>query len=154
MPAGRPSSYRPEYADRLREYFNIEAGKDIAYETASGEEKVARAAADFPTFAGFCCEIGIHRDTLHEWIKKHEEFSDAYKEAKEHQERILVQNGLKGGYHANFAIFTAKNVIGWRDKQDIEHTGKDGKDLIPEVSDTELARRIAFELMKVVPKDG
>lgn len=120
---GRPTSYIPQYADQMLEYFNVEAGKDVAYEGKDGEPKTARVAVDFPTLAGFACKLGVHRETLLEWSKQFPEFSDAYKMAKEHQERILVQNGLKDGYHANFAIFTAKNVLNWRDKQETEHSG-------------------------------
>jgi hypothetical protein len=126
MPAGRPTDYDPAYIDQISDYFSIEAGKDIPYKGKDGELKTVRVAADFPTLAGFACKIGVHRDTLHEWAQQHPAFSDAYKMAKQHQERILVQNGLKGGYHANFAIFTAKNVIEWRDKQDTEITGPGG----------------------------
>ncbi len=54
------------------------------------------------------------------------EFSAAYKRVTDAQERILITNGLKGGYQANFAIFTAKNVLGWRDRQDLGISGSDG----------------------------
>jgi hypothetical protein len=118
MSVGRPTDYLPEYADQLREYFDIEAGRDVEVENSKGEMQAVRHAADFPTLAEFACKIGVHRETLLEWSKKYPEFSDAYKSAKDHQERILVQNGLKGGYHANFAIFTAKNVLDWRDKSE------------------------------------
>lgn len=116
----RPSSYIPEYADQLLEYFDIEAGHDVEVENSKGIMQSVRHAADFPTLAAFACKIGVHRETLLEWSKIYPEFSDAYKMAKEHQERILVQNGLKGGYQANFAIFTAKNVLDWRDKSEAD----------------------------------
>jgi hypothetical protein len=32
-------------------------------------------------------------------------------------------------YNSTFAIFTAKNVLGWRDKVEQEITGKDGSPL-------------------------
>lgn len=130
---GRPSSYRPEYAQMLRDHFDIDAGYDTEAENSKGVMQSVRHAADFPTLAGFACKVGVHRETLLNWAAvdddgepKNPEFFDAYKQARDHQERILVQNGLKGGYHASFAIFTAKNVLGWRDSQQLEHTGKDG----------------------------
>lgn len=153
MPAGRPTDYDPSYPESILEYFNIEAGHDIAYETKEGEQKTMRVAVDLPTFAGFACKIGTHRATMLDWCKRFPEFEEAYKCCKEHQERILVQNGLKGGYHGGFAIFTAKNVLEWRDKS--EHTGADGKDLIPvpDLNDPEVlkdvARRLAFVLSGV-----
>ena len=30
---------------------------------------------------------------------------------------------MNGGYNTAFAIFTAKNIIGWSDKQEIDHKG-------------------------------
>lgn len=139
---GRPSKFEPKYAEMLREHFDIESGQDVAAENSKGQMQSVRHAADFPTLAGFACKIGVHRETLLNWAGKgedgkplHPEFFDAYKQAVDHQERILVQNGLKGGYHPAFAIFTAKNVIGWRDQQDhnvnatlnVNLTGKDAQ---------------------------
>lgn len=116
MGAGQPTKYKPEYAGMLVEYFNVEANKV----DAEGNLK----ANPLPTLAGFACKIGVHRETLLNWAEVHREFFDALKMAKDHQERILVENGLMGGYDKTFAIFTAKNLIDWRDKQEVEHKGK------------------------------
>ena len=40
---------------------------------------------------------------------------------------------MAGAYNSTFAIFTAKNVLGWRDKVEQEITGKDGAPLGPSV---------------------
>jgi hypothetical protein len=45
------------------------------------------------------------------------------------QEQNLVKGALTGVYNSTFAIFTAKNVLGWRDKVEQEITGKDGSPL-------------------------
>ena len=156
MPAGRPTSYNPEYADKLEAYFNIDSGYDTEFERKDGSVVSVRHANNLPTLAGFARELGIHRQRLHDWSTQtdengnllHPELADALKRAKDHQERILIENGLKGGYQQAFAIFTAKNVLNWRDQQNIEHTGKDGKDLIPEADDMEVARRAAFLFTK------
>lgn len=115
---GRPSKYEDWMADGLLEYFN-------------------KAVGEFPTLAGFAGKIGVCRDTLYEWStaknpdgsSKYSEFSYAYKRAKELQEQNLVTGALNGTYNATFAIFTAKNVLGWRDKVEQEVTGKDGSPL-------------------------
>lgn len=114
-PVGRPSSYKPEYAKQLVDYFSVKPGSRV------GGKWVANS---LPTLAGFCCEIGVHRETLLNWADVHEEFFDAYKKAKDYQEHILIENGLMGGYDKSFAIFTAKNLIDWKDKQEHEHSGK------------------------------
>jgi len=37
---------------------------------------------------------------------------------------------MANAFHANFSIFTAKNVLGWRDKMEQEITGVDGAPLL------------------------
>jgi len=45
------------------------------------------------------------------------------------QEQNLVKGALTGVYNSTYANFTAKNVLGWRDKVEQEITGKDGSPL-------------------------
>lgn len=108
----RPSKYDPKFAKQLLEHFKPETKIDD-----DGKERPVMG--EFPTLAGFAAKIGIHRDTLHQWANDEDkpEFSDAYKMAKEFQEDYLVKHALHGRLNATFAIFTAKNVLGWRDKQ-------------------------------------
>jgi hypothetical protein len=129
---GRPTSYKPEYAVQLNEYFSSR----IYIRTETGKE----IAEDFKSLAGFGLKIGVHRDTLHEWSRKYPEFSDAYKRAKEWQEFYLITNGLKGIINCSFAIFTAKNVLNWRDKQDVKQSSQ--VEHITKVSDFDLEERI------------
>jgi hypothetical protein len=114
-PGGRPTKYEDWMVEAMLTYFTKEVG-------------------NFPTLAGFSASIGVSRDTLHDWATakdvsgnlRNPEFSYAYKRAKELQEENLVLGALTGKYNATFAIFTAKNVLGWRDKVEQEITGKDG----------------------------
>lgn len=131
---GRPTKYTEEINQQMIDYFSIVPyyWEDVTrFNKETGEEEVIRQKKiinDLPLISGFCCKIGVSRDTLHRWATetnedgtlKHSEFSDTYKRAKEYQERILVTNGLQGNYNNSFSIFTAKNVIGWRDKTEIE----------------------------------
>lgn len=115
---GRPTKYEDWMADAMVAYFDASVG-------------------DFPTLAGFAASIGVSRDTLHDWAHaknvsgdlRNPSFSDAYKKAKDLQEQNLVRGALTGIYNPTFAIFTAKNVLGWRDKVEQEITGKDGSPL-------------------------
>lgn len=135
MPGGRPTDYKPEYAEMLREHFNIDAW------TKDGEGKYIPGS--FPTLAGFACKVNVCRQTLLNWADQHEEFFDALKMAKEHQERILVENGLLGVYDKTFAIFTAKNLIDWRDKVEQQHTGANGGPIeFKDVPDSELQAKL------------
>lgn len=132
-PVGRPSGFKPEYVIELLKYFSEppyrQVIKKISEKGEDGSLKVTEIpqfhedgrpvleTSDFPTIAGFAVRIGVHRDTLQEWAKNFADFSDAYKKAKDYQENYLAINGNRDLLPQAFAIFTAKNVLGWRDKQ-------------------------------------
>ena len=136
---GRPSLFKEEYSQQLIEYFDKEPYERRPLLDKEGNEKGSEVVpAKFPTLARFATMIGVTRDTLYEWSTakdengelKHPEFSYAYKRAKEYQEAILVEGTMAGAFQANFSIFTAKNVLGWRDKTEQEITGADGAPLL------------------------
>lgn len=135
---GRPPKYKIEFAQKLIDHFNKPTKEPVTDKEGNvlfdKNGNAVMKVCDFPTLASFACEIDVCRDTLHNWSTdknpdnslKHPEFFDAYKRSKDHQERILSQGGLSGAFQGNFAIFTAKNVIGWRDQQDLKHSGNAG----------------------------
>lgn len=138
-PRGRPTAFKEEYSDQLIEYFDKVPFERVPLKDKNGDEKGFELVPTmFPTLARFASMIGVTRDTLYEWSVaknengelKHPEFSYAYKRAKEFQEAILVEGTMAGAFQANFSIFTAKNVLGWRDKTEQEITGADGAPLL------------------------
>lgn len=137
---GRPTDYRPEYAVMLLAYFGVDL--DVPYIiTADGPQ-----ARDFPSLAGFAAKIGVHRETLLNWSKDEEgkaEFAHAYRLAKDLQENFVIVNGNKGLLNTAFAIFTAKNVLGWRDRQPGETDVSVNVNNLASKPDDELDRRIA-----------
>lgn len=125
---GAPTKYKPEYCEEIIEYFRLPPSRTEYKEEyfANGDLKSRVPiviATEFPTFQGFADKIGVHVDTLHEWCKVHEEFSEAYTHAKSLQEKIWLVNGMGGLYNAQFAQFFGKNCLGYRDKQEIDHAG-------------------------------
>lgn len=111
MTAGRPTSYTKELVKKAWEYINggwISAGDKV------------------PSVAGLACEIGIHRDTCHEWAKDEEkEFSDILKAIAQIQERELVNNGLTGDFVAPITkMMLTKH--GYSDRVEQAHTSPDG----------------------------
>jgi transposase len=138
-PVGRPTLFREEYAEQLLAYFDKEPFERRPLLDKEGNEKGSEVVpTKFPTLARFATMIGVTRDTLYEWSTatnedgslKHSDFSYAYKRAKEYQEAILVEGAMAGAFQSNFSIFTAKNVLGWRDKIDQEITGAEGAPLL------------------------
>ena len=127
-PGGRPTKYKKKYCKEIIEYFEVESTK-TEYEKeyySDGDIKKVKpivTANDIPTFQGFAHKIGVNMDTLTEWNSVHEEFSVAYKKAKELQEKIWLENSMCGRYSPQFAIFFGKNCLGYKDKQEVEHSG-------------------------------
>lgn len=122
-PVGRPSKYDPKYCQEIVDFFSIEP-----YFIDEVGKKVVN---DLPMLVAFARKIGVAHDTLHEWVKVHPDFSVAYKQAKDLQERFVVLNALKGNFDSRFSIFTLKNISGWREKTEI--TGSDGGPLTIEI---------------------
>lgn len=127
-PGGRPTKYEDRFIQGLIDFFNVEPYEKISNTDKEGNTKVTFVPNKFPTLARYACEIGVCKDTLYEWSVaktedgelKHPEFSAAYKKAKSYQEAVLVEGSMVGAFATTFAIFTAKNVLGWRDKQEDE----------------------------------
>lgn len=121
---GQPTKYKPEYCQQLIDYFSIEPLEIIREQeitdTEGGKYISRRLPQRFPWFEGFARKIGVHRNTLKNWCAEHPEFAEAYDTAKDLQREFLVDIGLSGATSASFAIFTMKNVCGWRDERDLK----------------------------------
>jgi len=134
---GRPTKYREEFVEMLLEFFSQPPTREVTLKDAKGNETVQELPGSFPTLARFATNIGVTTETLHDWAtaknpdgtQRNPSFSYAYKKAKDLQQANLVEGTMKGAYNSTFAIFTAKNVLGWRDKIEQEITGKDGAPL-------------------------
>ena len=125
---GAPTKYKKEYCEMIIKYFKVppqRAEYKLEY-FQNGKLKSQTPiimANQFPTFQGCADEIGVHIDTLHEWKDKHKEFSEAYMRAKQLQEKIWLVNAMQNLYNPQFAQFFGKNCLGYKDKQEIEHSG-------------------------------
>lgn len=152
MPAGRPSKFKPEFVEQVAKLCSL-AATDVDI-------------ADF-------FEVDVA--TLNRWKLQNPEFCESLKVAKdaadnrverslfaratgyEHPDtdiRVvdgqIVQTEMRKHYppDTTAAIFWLKNRRSkdWRDRTETEVTGKDGAPLIPEMSEEEIARRIAYTL--------
>jgi hypothetical protein len=108
---GRPSKCTEEIADELIKFFET--------------------SETFPFFGQFEIENDLSIGKCARWVaetnkdgsEKYPYFCIAYKKAKLLQEKHLVDNALNGNYNSTFAIFTAKNILRWRDKHEIANSG-------------------------------
>lgn len=106
-PKGRPTKYRPEYCEMLIEHMS----KGYSYQSFASVAKV-------------------NIDTLYEWEKMFEDFTDAKKRGyadclffweKLAIENTLVKNG-KPVLNTGSFVFNMKNRFGWSDKQEVDVT--------------------------------
>ena len=119
--------YDPRFVDEIVAFFDVEPYDRVSIYDKNGNESFQLVPNKFPTLARFAANIGVTRETLHDWSTKrndndeliYPEFSYAYKKAKEFQEACLVEGTMAGAFHATFSIFAAKNILGWRDSKDL-----------------------------------
>lgn len=120
-PVGRPSDYKDEYADLLLAYFQMPA-----WDTAVNGKMVE---GFFPTLSGFACQLKTTSVTLWNWanakdengVRLHEEFFNAYMQAKEYQQDYFVKGYMAGKYvNPGIAALIAKNIMDWKDKQELD----------------------------------
>lgn len=103
-PGGRPTKYNSAYC------------QTVILMMTEGASMVEIAA-----------EIGVNKTTLYEWEKAHEEFSNALKKGRAFSEAWWVREGRTNLKDRNFNhvlwYMNMKNRFGWKDKQEVEHTG-------------------------------
>lgn len=110
-----PLKYRPEFCQRLLEFFDVPPFTVTEVMKRDGSVSLVETAAELPTFAAFAKQLGTTCGELEAWEKKHPAFRQAVQKARDLQGNILIQNSLRGNYSSSFAVFTAKNILGWKD---------------------------------------
>jgi len=122
------------------------AGRPTDWTPTLGEE-ILQLMADGLSLAAAAAELGIHRQRVYEWEERHPEFADTVKLARGKRQLFLERRLLKAdaGPVVTSTIFALKNAGAedWRDKQEIEHTGK------MEVADTD-ARQLSRAILAVL----
>jgi len=106
---GRPSKYKPEFGpmlvDHLSKGFTINS------------------------FGGV---INTCADTVYRWLLENKDFSESRRQGEAARAHFLEDLSIRGmtgeakGFNPTAFIWHSRNVMGWRDKQDIEISGKDG----------------------------
>lgn len=154
---GRPSKYKEEYPEKLLQYFNdylqnpstqqIVETTVKYYPDGTVKEtfnKFKTASRGVPTIFGFALKNKISYRTLLRWNQervgvppeegvdkrpfKYPDFCHAYKMVSEFQKEFILNAGMSGSAPPIFAMFAAKNMIGWRDATEQRLVDKDGKD--------------------------
>ncbi len=74
---------------------------------------------EIPTVSGMAVWLDTSRETLCDYEKK-EKYSDAIKKAKDKIVALQEQLAMKGKINPTVWIFSAKNNLGYKDRQEIE----------------------------------
>lgn len=125
-PVGKPTKYRPEFAEELLAYFSAEPFETVVTNPETG--RTVQVPAKFPMFESFAASIGVTYEALRSWAAavgedgnlRYPEFAAAYARARQLQHANLVQGTMAGAYEPRFASLAAKNMIGWKDKIEVE----------------------------------
>jgi len=84
------------------------------------------------TIAGLAYDLGFaDRNALTEYEKR-DEFSSTVKRARMRVERQRSERLVSGEGNVTGMIFDLKNNFGWKDKQELEHSGPDGGAMVIE----------------------
>lgn len=110
MPAGRPSKYDPAYCEAVVEHMK-----------------------DGASLTSFAASINVCRATINVWIGEHPDFLEAVSRAKAKclawWEKTARELAASGKGNATACVFGLTNMAAdgeWRNKQEHEHSGKDG----------------------------
>lgn len=111
MAAGRPTKLTLELVEQAKKHledFDVTVGTLL------------------PTVEGLALELKVSRDTIYEWAKENEEFSDILGKLKNMQAQKLMQNSLANRYNPTIAKLLLSSKHGYIEKQEIDqhHSGE------------------------------
>lgn len=98
---GRPTKYKPEIFDKIKEYLSM----------------CGRQQQSLPTIEGLANYLDITSETIRQWAKKYKDFSLTIKKLADKQKQQLIDDGMYGGKEINaaMAIFLLKVNHGMKD---------------------------------------
>jgi hypothetical protein len=137
--------------DACVEYFEFVEANPLLEDKAMGGGEAGPAHTDLRkmramTIAGMCTFIGCSQRAWQEWAVERADL----KETIELVDQIIRTQKFEGAAAGMLNPVIIARDLGLTEKSEI--TGKDGKDLVPETSAVEVARRLAFLLAQGVSK--
>jgi hypothetical protein len=139
---GRPTDYNDKILEEARKYI-------ASCEDGPGAIP-GKVCVKLPTIEGMALFLKINRDTLYEWCKIHDDFSDIIEDLRAEQANRLINMGLSGDYSSTIAkVLLSKH--GYR--EGIESMGANGSPLIPDKADKEMAAAAVTSFLTKKPHD-
>ena len=129
---GRPTKYSKRFCQQIIDFFDIEPYDKMEIDHFKDGKKswtdIKLVPNRMPTLRKFAKSIGVAFQNVYKWVKKHEEFRDAFTCAQEIRKEWLIDGGLAGVFNPSSFKFVAINVTDMADKQ--EHTGTEGGPIV------------------------
>lgn len=104
-------------------------GRPTTYDPALGERIVAIMSEGL-SLAAAAAECDVHRARVYDWEKQHPDFAELVALARVKRQAFLERRLMTAevGAIVTSSIFALKNAApdDWREKQEFEHTGKNG----------------------------
>lgn len=125
----RPTKYSEQILDLTKQY--IDEAEDTAEVIGKGLNARIRNKVKLPTLEGLAFFLRVHKDTIQEWKKNHDEFSVLIGDLLAKQAEALINNGLSGNYNPTIAkVLLAKH--GYKESTEVDqnvHYEMDFKDV-------------------------
>jgi len=126
MAGGRPTDYNQEMGTRSQDYLDSCIEETVQVVIGQSEKFTSfkdKVIVKLPSIEGLARYLKIHKDTIYEWEKIHQEFSDVVNAIRSEQADRLINMGLSGDYNPMVAkLLLTKH--GYADKVDQEISGK------------------------------
>ena len=126
---GRPTKYDPKLCKGIIDFFTQDLYHQRIKSTIT--QKNGSVVENYelvpnpPLFINeYAYSIGCTHKTLENWTKKHPDFLLAFMRVKQMIQEHIIKLANIGLFNSNFATFTMKNISTWRDKKDLELSGK------------------------------
>ena len=96
-------------------------GKVYAIIAEMSKEGAVKQFASFCGIEQIADALDVHRDTVYEWMKNHDEFSDAIKTWETKRNSLFYQLMFSSQIKDARWIFLAKNWLGMTDRQEVDN---------------------------------
>ena len=127
---GRPTKYNDDMPAKVYAYIAKCKANPM------GETREGLSIPLLPVLAELSSILKVNKDTIVEWRKRYDLFSDACSELVAMQETILIQCGAAGSLNSTIAARLLGANHGMSDKKDITTNGKDLPALTITLSET------------------
>lgn len=126
-PVGRPTKYSPAVLKAANDYIDQCVDTvELFHKTqgANSDTYERLVFANLPTKEELAFNLGVHRDTLTEWAKRHPEFSGTLERLEQKQKIMLLRGGISGQYNPLITKLTLSANHGMREKTDMTSDDK------------------------------